>query len=270
MKSYPHILSKLFCSPLVITKTKHRAICKVLEAHLASGKVQMPMDEEMPDPEDMMPDFETGPDTIIPIHGILGKHLSGMEMMSGGCDLDHVNSMIDIALGDSQVRRLIFDFQSPGGEVTGIPETAMKIAGIRDKECVAFTDSECCSGALWLASQCQQFYCTPSSCVGSVGVWCAYEDWSRALQNEGVNVQAISAGKYKLMGAYWKPLTDEEKSMLQADVEKIYGQFKRDMVRWREIQDEFMQGQIFDGERAVEVGIADGLVMGMEEILSDN
>jgi signal peptide peptidase SppA len=266
MKNYPNIIAKLFYEPLVLTKAKHFAIWKVLESRLG-GQAMPSTSEEVA--EVAAEEWElTGPDAIIPVHGILGKHMSGMEMASGGCDLGRVSAMVDIAAADPSVTRLVFDFNSPGGEVTGVPELARKIASITSKDTVAFTDSECCSGALWLAAQCQHFYASESSNVGSIGVWCAYLDLSRQMANQGENMQEISAGKYKTMGAYWKPLTETERAMVQAQVDKIYVQFKEAVNSRREVADEHMQGQIFDGLEAVEVGLIDGVIDSLDEILA--
>lgn len=223
-------------------------------------------EQEPQEPDELQ---TVGVDRIIPVHGVLGKHLSELEMMCGGCDVDTVSQMIDLAMGDQNVKRLIFDFRSPGGEVTGIPELAAKIAAITSKETIAFTDSLCCSAALWLAEQCHHFVVTPSSQVGSIGVWCAYMDSSGAMEKAGQRMQAISAGKYKLMGAYWKPLTDEERAMLQASVDSTYAEFKEAVNVRRVVDDKYMQGQVFDGDEAVEYGIADATVQGLHELLSD-
>ena len=84
-----------------------------------------------------------------------------------------------------------------------------------------------------------------------------------------MNVQAVEAGKYKTMGAYWKPLTQEEIGILQRQVDKIHGQFKMAVNRYREIPEEFMQGQCFDGQEAVEIGLVDGLVQDIDELLGE-
>lgn len=277
MKRYPHIISKLLYEPVAITPSKHAAIMRVIESHLARG-IRLDDPHEPPgsggapivEPEEPEPDWQTfGPDAIIPVHGVLGKHLEPLEMMSGGCDLDTVSAMIDVAMADSEVQKIIFDFRTPGGEVTGIPELGRKIAGITSKKTIAFTDSECCSGGVWLATQCQYFYTTSSAAVGSIGVWTAYLDISRQMANEGENMQAVFAGKFKLMGAYWRPLSDDERARLQADVDKIYSQFTEAVNLRREVAADNMQGQIFDGEQAVEIGLCDGLVEGMDELLQE-
>ena len=264
MKRYPHLIARLFYEPLVLTPQKHAAICQVLEAHSA---VASPMLIAPPAPEE--PDYDVfGETAVIPVHGILGQHLDNLEMASGGCNVATVSRMVDLASEDPSIERIIFDFRTSGGEVTGIPELARKIAAV-DKETIGFTDSECCSGGVWLAAACQKFYATASSHVGSVGVWCAFLDLSRQMANEGANMQAISAGKHKLLGAYWKPLTDDEKAILQARVDKTFERFKAVVQSVRPVSEDVLGlALIYDGEEAASIGFTDGIVDDMDEILN--
>jgi protease-4 len=268
MKRFPNCVHKLFYEPLIITPTRHAALCKVLESRMAGEMPPMMPDE--PD-EDDIPSMQTiRADVIIPVHGVLTNHADDIPASSCGCGCDTVAEMIKMARADDSVETILFDFRTPGGAVNGIPELSSQIASITSKTTIAFTDSECCSAGIWLASQCHQFYCTESASVGSIGVWCAYLNISRQMENEGVKMEAISAGKYKLLGAYWKQLTDDERQMLQDDVDKIYGKFKEAVNSRREISDEFMQGQIFDGEKACEIGLCDGLVDEIGDLLEDS
>lgn len=260
-RNFPHIIAKVYREPWLITPQKHRAIQSVLEARMDGI---LPGDDEADEPAGMARDGSTA---IIPVHGVIGKHLSMLEMSSGGCDLDAVNAMISEAEQDDSIETIIFDFRTPGGTVTGVPETARRIASI-SKKTIGFTDSECCSAGYWLASQCKQFYLTETAATGSIGVYSVFEDYSRALENEGVKVNAISSGKFKLAGAYFKPMTDDERKMFQAGVDKLHAQFKEAVRRNREVPDSAMEGQCFDGLEALEVGLADGLVESIDELLS--
>lgn len=275
MKSYPNIITKLFYEPALITPARHAAICQLLDARLsASGP------RDLAGPCQPLPGAESDEDdaaemerkktvAIIPVHGTIVPHPEDIAMSECGCALEELNAMIDAAEADPRIATVIYDFRSPGGSVTGVPETGRKIA-LSAKDTIAFTDSECCSGALWLAAQCQRFYATGSSRVGSVGVYTMYLDYSAALKKAGVKVDAIFAGKYKLLGAYWKPLKDEERAILQARVDKIYGQFKQAMTTYREVSDEhFGNGLVFDGEEAAEMGFTDGTVDSIKDILEE-
>jgi signal peptide peptidase SppA len=290
MKRYPHLINRLFYEPLAITPAHHASLCRVLESRLAAGAPDPRRRRAHDDDPDLdgddeeadttvtvkseappKPDWQTfGPDAIIPVHGVLVGHASDIPLSTCGCGLDTISAMIDVALADKEVKKIIFDFRTPGGAVIGIPELARKIASIQHVETIAFTDDQCCSAGVWLATQCRHFFTTSSAQVGSIGVWTACLDLSRYMANQGENMQAISAGKYKLMGAYWRPLSDDEKSILQAGVDKTYAEFKDAVKLHRELDDQHMQGQIFDGDEAVQIGLCDGLVESLDELLFDD
>jgi len=266
--NYPHILAKVLRGIWVITDSKFQAIESVLASRLAAeGTQESIMSVAAVDESASEPTF-TGRTMIIPIHGIISKHCSMMEMASGGCDLDQVNAALEVADNDSTVDKIILDFRSPGGTITGIPETAARITALAEhKDVVAYTDSECCSGALWLAAMAPSFFCTESADVGSVGVYLALLDKSRMLEDMGVKVNAISAGKYKLSGAPFKPLTTEERAMFQADVDRIYGMFKAAVQLNREVPEEYCEGQVYMGQSAVNAGFCNGLVDDIQDLL---
>jgi protease-4 len=263
--NYPHILSKVLRGIWVITDAKFQAIESVLASRLSGEFAQDALiDGDSPTAEP----HTIAHTLVVPIYGIIGKHLSLMEMMSGSCDLDSVNSALAVAEADSNIEKVILDFRSPGGTVTGVPETARRIANLAEsKHVVSFTDSECCSGALWLASQASEFYCTESAEVGSVGVYLALLDKSRMYENEGVKFNAISAGKYKLSGASFRPLSTDERKMFQAQVDTIHEQFKTAVRTNRNVPDESCEGQVFTGADAIIAGFVDSLVDDIEDLL---
>lgn len=267
MKTYAHLWSKLYNQPLAVTHARHAELVAFLE-HRSAGNVSIiPSEEnEEPDEDDLEPDVIE--DTaIIPIHGTLGTHLDLMDSLSGGCDLANVQRMIDAVEQDDDIKRVIYSFRTPGGEVVGLPETARKILN-SSKETIGFFDSECCSGGMWLASQCQRLYGTQSARCGSIGVWCAYLDLSRQMQNEGENMQAFHAGRHKIMGAYWQPLTGQQKAIIQSQVDGIYEEFKAAVNAVRTVSETDMgDGLVFDGREAADRGLIDGLVEDISEIL---
>lgn len=74
------------------------------------------------------------------------------------------------------------------------------------------------------------------------------------------NVVDISAGKWRLSGTWFRPLQPEDRAMFQAQVDRTHAQFKAAVTANTKIDDQYLQGQVFDGDQAVEIGLADGLV----------
>lgn len=284
MRNYSHIISKLFNEPTLLTPARHAAICHLLETRLGAPSALEPqaanptkrfypaagMYGEQADNEGItyFDQLRTvGNVAIIPIHGTLVAHPEDIAMSECGCAMEDVAKAIDMAESNEDVKTILFDFRTPGGSVTKIPEVGRKIFNSR-KDTIAFTDSECCSGGIWLASQCEKFYATQSSRVGSVGVYTLCLDMSVGMKKDGVKVNAISAGKYKLLGAYWKPMSSDETAIIQKGVDKIYAQFKEAMESRRVVDDKsFGNGLVFDGEEAAAIGFTDGVVEGVEDIL---
>lgn len=269
--NYPRIISKLCREPWLVREETHDAMLAAIESHMEGGRAVILEDDDHKErPDEQYSEIQTphGGLAVIHVHGILGKHLSGFEMMCGGCSLDKLQSMLKVARDSHRIRKVVIAFNTPGGTVTGTPETADLIAEVDAiKPVIGFTDADCCSGGIYLASQCRRFYGTQSSEIGSVGVRMVLLDYSKAIEDGGVKVNAISSGKYKLAGANFKPLTDDEREMFQAESDRIYEQFKTAVTSVRAVDDKYLQGQIFRGEIAAELGFTDGVVDDLDALI---
>lgn len=283
MKGYPHLFAKLFASPLMLHEPVRRSFETHLLTHMRGGiGVVAPQAGPVGTPGRPREDWITYTQDIkatqqqlriddvlqvyhnvavVKVHGVIDKKISQFEMNCyGGCDLDDVDSALAIARDNPKVDTVALDFHSPGGSVTGTPETAARVAELRKtKEVHAFVGTQCCSAAYFIASQCDRIAAAPSACVGSIGVYIALLDETKALEMEGLKVEFIKAGRLKGMGASFKPLTDEERALLQAEVDSIHKSFKKAVTTLREIGDEDMQGQWFDGAGAKKRGLVDEL-----------
>jgi len=264
-KYYPRIVQALYHSPWMILPNAHETLRKGFEAHINGQLPEIPINDEDGDDEDILTNIS--PSTaVITIEGVIGKRLGMLEQCMGGCDVDIISDQLDMVEANPNIQNIVLDFHTPGGSVVGVPELANKISNLT-KPTIAYTDTLCASAGYYLASQCKYIYASPSAELGSVGVYSIYMDESRALDNAGIKVNAISAGKYKLVGAPFKAMTDEEKEMLQADIDKIYNQFKSAVVSKRNIKDEDLQGQVFSGEDLVDKNFIDGNIDSMKGLL---
>lgn len=207
---------------------------------------------------------------IISVNGILIKGCSGIEeKLFGLVDTDYIRYCLEDAVNDSSVSDIVLLFNSPGGETTGIEELGRKIQQIdKIKPVYAWTETMMCSAAYWLGSQCRNIGMSPSAIVGSIGVYSLIEDCSKALQEEGVDIQAISAGKYKLLGASFKPLNDEEKKILQEDVDMQHTKFKDAVNSRRTVSIEYMEGLTYEGTAALAGNLVDVVVDELNQYLT--
>lgn len=265
MKSYPLIAAKVTREIWSITPGVFDAICAALNSRGEASPFQSPLPPQLPE-DDSNDGYAVGSTAVIPVFGILGKHLSQMEMLCGGASYDLISAQLKAAAENPEVARIVMPFNSPGGMCQGMDECADLISKITAiKPVIAFTDGDCCSAALRLASACTAFYATPSADVGSVGCYCLYLDESAALEKAGVKVNAISSGEFKMAGASFKPMSEPERAMLQARVDSIGESFRAALTSRRAIAAEDLQGQVFSGLVATSKGFTDGLVSDFDE-----
>ncbi len=163
------------------------------------------------------------------IFGVLGQN-------DWFADTDYaaVRATVRRALADPSVKTIDLVVDSPGGSVLGLPETADVIREAnRIKPVRAFVTGIAASAAYWLASQASTITLTPSGEVGSVGVLDIHADISKALDNAGVKVTAVTAGEHKTERAPFVPLSDEAKAHMQTGVNAWYSDFLSAIRRGR-------------------------------------
>lgn len=223
-------------------------------------------------PDETQSNNGNGYTAVIPVNGVLIKGVSELdEECFGLCNTDRISQALDEAMADDSVKDIVLEFNSPGGETLGIEVLGRKINQLsKTKPIYGWTDSQSASAAYWLMSQCNVICLAPDAQVGSVGVYCMLQDYSKALEKDGITVNAIFAGKYKMLGHGFKPLADEERNILQADIDNTYIKFKSAITSKRTINDDDLQGLMYEGQTAIDKGYADLTSDSLTEYLLNN
>lgn len=204
---------------------------------------------------------------VLPLTGVLTPHGSILSYLFGGSmgGVQQFRDQLARAVGDPEVAAIILDVDSPGGSVGLVPEAAADVLAARDiKPVYAVANVQACSGAYYIASQATEFYCTPSGCVGSIGVYYVHEDYSGMNEQMGVDVTYVYAGQYKTEGNPDEPLSDDARAAWQADADTLYGMFVNDVAAGRgvpaaTVASGFGQGRTLLAQDALDVGMVDGL-----------
>src|SRR4029077_10507253 len=119
-------------------------------------------------------------------------------LFAGAISMDLVQSALDIAAADPDIKIVLLHITSPGGTVVGTPELANSVGKLAETKYVyAFADDLMCSAAYWIGSQADAIYSTPSARIGSVGVLMQFPDITEALKLEGVKIETFTAGLHK-------------------------------------------------------------------------
>ena len=194
----PHLASRLFGTPLLIHPPKLDVILSVVGPRMSLATVS-----DMP-PMDMAafqrPARTATPEgiAVIPIHGSLVKRALGMDAASGLTSYSEIASMLDAALADPQVRGILLDIDSPGGEASGSFELSRRVREVAAVKPVwAVANDAAYSAAYALAASAQRLFVTETGGVGSIGVIALHVDQSVKDAKDGYRFTAITAGAHK-------------------------------------------------------------------------
>jgi protease-4 len=99
--------------------------------------------------------------------------------------------------------------------------------------------------------------------VGSIGVNMSYVEESKKNEEEGLTYVQLMTGKFKDIGSPNRPITDEERELLQADLDIIHNEFIDIVADYRELPRgevvALATGASMPGRRALEADLIDAI-----------
>ena len=204
---------------------------------------------------------------VLPLYGIVTQRGNMVDDVSGPgtASTQQFSNLLRAALRDETVSQILIDIDSPGGSVYGVAELADEIVSARaQKPVVAIANSLAASAAYWIGCSASEFYVTPGGEVGSIGVWQAHQDYSKAMDEAGVKTTLISAGKFKVEGNPYAPLDEEAQGFMQSRVDDYYGAFTKAVAKGRgvpisQVRDGMGQGRVLGADAALASSMVDGI-----------
>jgi len=174
---------------------------------------------------------------IIPIQGTLMKKTSGLMALSGCTSYETLGQQIEQCLSSPQVKGVLLDIDSPGGEVSGLFDLADAFFNARTsgKPIYAVSNDSAFSAAYALASCADRIFLTRTAGVGSIGVFCCHVDQSEQDAMVGEKFTYVQAGAKKTNGNPHEPLSASALADLQAEVDREYQMFVELVARNRGI-----------------------------------
>jgi protease-4 len=147
---------------------------------------------------------------------------------------DDIMGIIRNAESDPEIKAILLEVDSYGGSAVGAEEVANSLKQAT-KPVIAQIRSAGTSAAYWSSTGADMIFASANSDVGGIGITMSY------LQNVGQDIKnglefiELNTGKFKDTGDPSKPLTFEEKKLLQRDLDIMYGNFITAVARNRNI-----------------------------------
>ena len=280
MMNYPLIGQRLFNVPLMLRPEKCEVVVAALLDHFGVAKLnridgtamgvielRQSADDAMEGGRSQRRPYEVIDGVaIIPIQGSLCQRVGGLDAWSGLVGYNQIETKLEQAMSDGDVRSILLDVDSPGGEVAGCFDLARKIAAYSKrsggKPIIGAANESACSAAYALISGCDEVFMPETAIVGSIGVWTMLVDLTRALDKDGIEVTMIRAGERKARGGPYEHADKATIAKLLGWVESTRQIFAALVAENRKIPVEGIlatEGDWFHGDEAGRLGLIDGI-----------
>lgn len=205
---------------------------------------------------------------FIPIGGLLINRFSCSWGWVTGYNF--IREQMNAALKDPDVKVIVYDVNSGGGQVAGCFELANEIFASRTvKPSVAVVDASAYSAAYALASSATKIISTPSGGEGSIGVVAMHLDVSRAMNEAGYKVTFIYSGDHKVDGNPYEPLPESVRADIQKSVDTTRQEFVSLVARNRGLDEKSVydtQARCYSAQEALQMGLIDAIAPPLEAV----
>jgi signal peptide peptidase SppA len=203
---------------------------------------------------------------VLPVVGPLFRYANLFTQVSGASSYELLAKDFTQAVENPDVKAIVLNIDSPGGEVNGCAEFADMIHEARGvKPIIAYASGDAASGAYWIAAAADEIVVSKTSALGSIGVVGVYRG------NKGENaVEVVSSqSPYKRLD----PDTDDGRARLQKRIDAMADVFVDAVAKYRgvassHVQNHYGSGDVFIGDAAVKQGLADR-IGSFEKLLSE-
>lgn len=202
----------------------------------------------------------------IPVQGVISRDFA-TGFFSSADPVETVLRQIRAAAGDPQIRGIILEIDSPGGEVTACDEIYHELMLFKQSDpgrvIVAVFGDLAASGGYYIACAANRIVAQPTTITGSIGVLISAMNFQGLGEKLGVRDTTIKSGDNKDLFNPLKEMSPEQKALIQQIVDSIHGRFIGLVAEGRNRPvDEIAplaDGRIFTASAALEAGLVDEL-----------
>ena len=276
--NYPHLLARIFNTPLLIHPQQLDAMiagigprllgadadqASQLLANLAVDRKNQPEMFSTKRGEKS----ERGYQVIdgVAILNTSGALVHRSRFIAADCSFlqgyNDLTADLEDAMANPEIHAILRVMDTPGGEVQGAFEHHSRVMDLKGKKpMIAIADGIAASAGYLSAMAADELAITSTGYAGSIGVVMRHVDLSVALKNEGINVTHIFAGAHKVDGNQFEPLPESVRADMQNEINSLYEMFVESVAKARNIDAQAVrktQAQTYRGTAAMAAGLAD-------------
>jgi protease-4 len=194
--------------------------------------------------------------------------ISGPILKNGGACGEpgaiHFASWINAANQNPNIIGILLLIDSPGGMVSGT-QTAADAVRLSIKPVISLiNDGMMGSAATWIGTSALEVYAShKTDTIGSIGVFCTLQDFSKNLEMRGITVMEIYAPQSTDKNQDYYEALDNKPEQIKTKLKLIADQFISAVKISREgkldiTKGDPFTGKMFSADQALEIGLIDG------------
>jgi len=166
---------------------------------------------------------------------------------------------------DKNVKAVVLRVNSPGGSSLASDVIWREVKLTHDaKPIIVSMGDYAASGGYYIACAADSIVAEPNTITGSIGIFAILPNLQKLFNDKlGVTFDGVKTGKYADLGDVSRPLTPEERAILQNQVNRGYDDFTKHVADGRKKNQEYInsigQGRVWTGTQALKLGLVDRL-----------
>ena len=199
---------------------------------------------------------------VITMRGLISSSIPGSVTDSM---VDDLRTALQQAREDSRVKAIVLEVDSPGGEVTASDEIYSAVVKTRArKPVVVYMDSLAASGGYYVSCGGRFLMANETTITGSIGVIIQTLNYEQLFNKIGLASVVFKSGKFKDMLNGARPITPEERELVQNFIMSTYDKFLGIVAKERNVPADLLRntiadGRILSGKEALQNKLIDGL-----------
>src|SRR5213592_3220163 len=199
---------------------------------------------------------------LITMRGLISSSIPGSVTDSM---VDDMRAALQQARDDSRVKAIVLKIDCPGGEVNASDAIYSALVKVRArKPVVVYMDSLAASGGYYVSCGGKFLMASDTTITGSIGVIIQTLNYEQLFNKIGLASMVFKSGKFKDMLNGARPITPEERELVQSFIMKTYDKFLGIVAKERNLpadrlRNTIADGRILSGKDAFDSKLIDGL-----------
>ena len=189
-----------------------------------------------------------------------------------GIDSEDISEdLLDIADND-KIKAVVLRINSPGGSAYGSEQIWKAVSVVKSKKPIVVSMGDyAASGGYYIACNTDRIFAQPTTLTGSIGIFGIFPNIGGLTDKLGIKFDNVKTNKYSDFGATYRPMSTEERVILQRYINNGYELFTKRCAEGRNMNIDSLkaiaEGRIYSGTDAMRLGLVDEMG-GLEEAIA--